>query len=99
MYLAGNEVLTFCFYITLSVQLFPTEGSTKAKIASSCIKIVIAGLALNVLASAATLIQTIYLKIQKYLRRNRNLHKIHGFDTAVDQMPPHTNKEIISSEI
>ena len=78
--------------------MFPAEGVSKAKIASSCIKIVIAGLTLNIIASLATLLKNVYLRVQKLYRKFK-LNQIHDFETVVDGALQNTKNEIISNEI
>lgn len=97
MYLASNEVLTFCFYITLSVQLFPVENQSTAKIASSCIKIVIAGLLLNIVASVASLFKAIYAKIKKLWLGDKAISRVHNDETGI-YLGTQKNKVIITDE-
>ena len=80
-----NEILTLCFYITLSCSLFSNSlYLTKIQVASDCIKIVIIALALNILISTTQFIINSYGKIKKICRKKKN--KIAGVEPNEDSL-------------
>lgn len=68
-YLMLNELVTFFFYFTLGLSLFPILKISADTITRTCIKIILTSILLNLLCGTIQTLQKIYLKIKSFRQK------------------------------